>query len=294
MNPGIAFAIGAYLLWGVFPIYFKALQDIPPLEILAHRIVWSLLVCVALLLLLRHGRWLLALLRRPKVLLWFSASATAVAVNWFVYIWAVNAGRVIDASLGYFINPLVNVLIGALVLHEKLRAAQWAAVAVATGGVLWLTALAGGVPWIGLVLAFSWGAYALLRKTAVLGAIEGLTLETVLLVPIAAGYLYWLGQSGHSNFGQASLGLQLLLAASGPVTAVPLLLFAAGARRIPLSTLGVLQYIAPSLQLLIGVLLYGEPFGRERVIGYGLIWVALAIFTGEGLWRSWQSRAAAR
>ncbi len=293
MNRGIAYACAAYVLWGVFPIYFKALQAVPPLEILGHRILWSLVVCVLLLLVMRHLRWLSGLLQQPRVLLWFVGSSLAVAVNWFVYIWAVNAGRVIDASLGYFINPLVNVLLGALVLKERLRRGQWLAVGVAASGVLWLTLQAAAVPWIGLTLAISWGIYGLLRKTATLGAIEGLTLETVLLAPIAATYLYWLGASGSSTFGTADTTTRLLLLAAGPITAAPLLLFTAGARRIPFFTLGLLQYIGPTLQLLIGVWLYEEPFA-ERAFGYVLFWIALVLFTAEGLVQGWRARTAAR
>jgi chloramphenicol-sensitive protein RarD len=253
--------------------------------------VWSLAVCAVLLLLLRRLRWLAELRRQPRVLLWFVASSVMVAINWFVYIWAVNSGRVVDASLGYFINPLVNVLIGAVFLHERLRRAQWTAVGVAAAGVSWLTWQAGAVPWIGLVLGLSFGIYGLLRKTAALGAIEGLTLETVLLAPIAAVYLAWLVETGQSEFAHGGTTTRLLLLAAGPVTAAPLLLFAAGARRIPLSTLGLLQYIGPSLQLLIGVWLYHEPFA-ERAPGYVLIWIALAVFSIEGIVRGWRARAA--
>ena len=291
MNRGIAYAAAAYLLWGVFPIYFKALQHVAPLEILGHRIVWSLAVCVALLLALRRLQWLAELRRQPRVLAWFAASSVLVAANWFVYIWAVNAGRVVDASLGYFINPLVNVLIGAAFLHERLRRTQWIAVGIAAAGVAWLTWQAGAVPWIGLVLALTFGVYGLLRKTAALGAIEGLSLETLLLTPVAAAYLLWLAHGGHGGFAGGDAATRLLLAAAGPVTAVPLLLFAAGARRIPFSTLGLLQYLGPSLQLLIGVWLYHEPFA-ERAPGYVLIWIALAIFSVEGLLQGWRSRAA--
>jgi chloramphenicol-sensitive protein RarD len=292
MNRGIAYASAAYLLWGVFPIYFKALQKVAPLEILGHRIVWSLAVCAVLLLFLRRLQWLADLRRQPRVLLGFIASSVLVAANWFVYIWAVNSGRVVDASLGYFINPLVNVLIGAAFLHERLRRAQWLAVGVAAAGVSWLTWQAGAVPWIGLMLALSFGLYGLLRKTAALGAIEGLTLETMLLTPLAAAYLAWLVQTGQSGFAQGDTATRLLLAAAGPVTAVPLLLFAAGARRIPFSTLGLLQYLGPSLQLLLGVWLYNEPFA-ERAPGYVLIWIALAVFSIEGIVRGWRSRSAA-
>jgi chloramphenicol-sensitive protein RarD len=293
MNRGIAYASAAYLLWGVFPIYFKALQEVAPLEILGHRIVWSLLFCAVLLLVLRRLDWLADLRRQPRVLLWFLASSLAVALNWFVYIWAVNAGRVVDASLGYFINPLVNVLIGAALLHERLRAPQWFAVGIAAVGVAWLTWQAAAVPWIGLVLALSFGLYGLLRKTAALGAIEGLTLETLLLTPIAVAYLGALMLSGSSGFVDGGTATRLLLLAAGPVTAVPLLLFAAGARRIPFSTLGLLQYLGPSLQLLIGVWLYDEPFAA-RAPGYVLIWIALAVFSVEGIAQGWRSRTVGR
>jgi chloramphenicol-sensitive protein RarD len=293
MNRGIAYACAAYLLWGVFPLYFKALQAVPPLEILGHRILWSLAVCAALLLLLRRGRWIAALRQQPRVLAWFAATSVLVALNWFIYIWAVNAGLVVDASLGYFINPLVNVLIAAVVLRERLRLPQWFAVAIAAAGVAWLTWQAGGLPWIGLVLAVTWGVYGLLRKTAALGALEGLTLETMLLAPAAVAWLLWLGHGGHSAFAAADSATRLLLVAAGPVTAAPLLLFAAAARRIPFSMLGLLQYLSPTLQLLIGVWLYHEPFA-DRAFGYALIWVALALFSIEGVLHGWRSRPASR
>jgi chloramphenicol-sensitive protein RarD len=261
-------------------------------EILGHRIVWSLAVCAALLALLRRWRWLADLRRQPRVLLWFSATSALVALNWFVYIWAVNSGRVVDASLGYFINPLVNVLIGAVVLHERLRRAQWLAVGVAAAGVLWLTWQAGTLPWIGLVLAVTWGVYGVLRKTAALGAIEGLTLETLLLAPLAAAGLLWLAGSGQSAFAHGDTTTRLLLLAAGPVTAAPLLFFAAAARRIPFSTLGVLQYLSPTMQLLIGVWLYGEPFAA-RAPGYVLIWIGLAVFSFDGLAQGWRARRTA-
>jgi len=291
MNRGIAYALAGYLLWGVFPVYFKALQHVASLEILGHRIVWSLVVCLALLLALRRFQWVGRLRHQPRVLLWFAATSLLVALNWFVYIWAVNAGRVVDASLGYFINPLVNVLIGAVVLRERLRPLQWLAVGVAAAGVLWLTWQAAALPWIGLVLAVTWGIYGLLRKTAALGAVEGLTLETAMLLPLAIGYLAWLVHGGQSGFVDGDATTRLLLLAAGPVTAAPLLLFAAGARRIPFSTLGLLQYVSPSLQLLIGVWLYHEPFA-DRAPGYVLIWIALAVFSIEGLVQGWRARRA--
>ncbi len=293
MNPGSLYAAAACVLWGVFPLYLKTLQGVPALEILAHRMAWSLLVCALLLAALRRWHWVKNLASRPRVLAAFVVSAMLVTANWGIYIWAVNADHLIDASLGYFINPLVNVSIGALLLHERLRRAQWTAVAIAACGVTWLTWDAGQLPWIGLTLALSWGAYGLMRKTAALGAIEGLTLETALLFPFALAYLGWLAAHGQCVFVSGSASTQWLLAAAGPVTAIPLLLFAAGARRITFVQLGILQYIAPTLQLLLGVWLYREPFAPTKALGYGLIWVALVIFTLEGLWQLRQRRALA-
>jgi len=288
MNAGIAYAVLAYVLWGVFPVYFKALQHVGPTEILAHRMVWSLAFVAAVLALRRRFDWLHEVLQRPALVGRFAATAALVSINWGVYIWAVNAGHVVDASLGYFINPLVNVAIGAVLLHERLRAAQWIAVALAAAGVAWLTWHAGALPWIGLTLAFSFAAYGLLRKTASLGAAEGLALETALLAPLAVAYLAWLGAIDRSAFVEGSAPTRWLLAAAGPVTALPLLAFAAGARRIPFSMLGLLQYIAPTLQLLLGVWLYGEPFEPGKALGFAAIWIALAIYTLEGLWQTWR------
>ncbi|GAB4474529.1 MAG: EamA family transporter RarD [Burkholderiaceae bacterium] len=288
MNAGIAYAALAYVLWGVFPVYFKALQHVAATEILAHRMVWSLVFVAAVLALRRDWTWLRTAARRPALIGRFAATATLVSINWGVYIWAVNAGHIVDASLGYFINPLVNVAIGALLLHERLRAAQWLAVALAAAGVAWLTWHAGALPWIGLVLALSFAAYGLLRKTAALGAAEGLALETALLFPLALAYLAWLGTGGLSAFVDGSAATRWLLAAGGPITAVPLLAFAAGARRIPFSTLGLLQYIAPTLQLLLGVWLYGESFEPGRALGFSAIWIALSIYSAQGLWQAWR------
>jgi len=293
MNTGIAYAVVAYVLWGVFPVYFKALQHVAATEILAHRMVWSLAFVTAVLALRRHWAWLRTVLQRPTLVGRFAATATLVSVNWGVYIWAVNAGHIVDASLGYFINPLVNVAFGALLLHERLRAAQWIAVALAAAGVAWLTWHAGALPWIGLTLALSFAAYGLLRKTASLGAAEGLALETALLAPLALAYLAWLGAGGHSAFVDGSASTRWLLAASGPVTALPLLAFAAGARRIPFSMLGLLQYIAPTLQLVLGVWLYREPFDPGKALGFAAIWLALAIYSAEGLWRTWRRESKA-
>lgn len=287
MRLGILFASTAYAIWGLFPLYFKALLDIPPIEILMHRIVWSLAFLALVLAWRKQWSWIGGLLRRPKVLAGFTASALLLSANWFVYIWAVNNGRVIDASLGYFINPLVSVLLGSVLLHERLRPGQWTAVALAGVGVAWLTWHSGHLPWIGLALALSFGTYGLLRKTAELGALEGLSLETSILFPVALAYLFMLTLDDRNAFATASTSSKWLLAAAGPITAIPLLLFGAAARRIPLSLLGLLQYIGPTLQLLLGVWLYHEPFGGARLAGFALIWGALALYSMESMWRAW-------
>jgi len=290
MQIGMLYAAGAYILWGLFPIYFRALQDFSPLEILLQRVVWALIFVLIVLALRRQWSWIGRVRRQPKVLAGFAASATLLSVNWYIYIWAVNNGHVVDSSLGYFITPLVNVLLGLLLLHERMRPIQWTAVMLAAAGVAWLTWQAGHLPWIGLGLALSFGSYGLLRKTAALGPLEGLSLETLLLFPLAFGSLAVMARHGQNTFFHASAASKWLVAASGPITAVPLLLFAAGARRIPMSSLGFLQYIAPSLQLLLGVWLYGEPFGGARLVGFAVIWSALAVYTLEGFWQHWSTR----
>jgi chloramphenicol-sensitive protein RarD len=297
VSRGVVFALAAYLLWGVFPIYFKQLQTVSALEVLANRMLWSVVFVAALSAVLPGTRGLRALLGDRPPLGWFALSALAVSVNWLIYIWAVNTGHIVDASLGYFINPLLNVLIGALFLHERLRPAHWVAVALAGLAVAWLTWNTGHLPWIALTLAASFATYGLLRKRAPLGAIEGLAVETALLAPIALAYLLWLGVHHESAFitalaeGRYALVGWLLL--TGPVTAVPLMLFAAGARRIPFATLGILQYVGPTLQLIIGVRLYGEPFDATKLVAYGAIWVALFIFSVDGL-LSWRAANRAR
>ena len=277
-------ALIAYTLWGLFPLYIRQIDHIPPLEIVLHRSAWSLLVVVALLAVLRRFAWLAQALRQPRTLALFATSALLLGGNWLLYVWAVSNGRVLDASLGYFINPLVNVLLGVLVLHERPRPLQWAAVALAAAGVAWLALGVGHVPWISLVLAVSFGLYGLLRKTATLGAVDGLALETLLLAPLAIGGIAWLAWQGQGHFGQPPLVDNLLLLAAGPLTAVPLLLFASAARRVSLATLGLMQYISPSIQFFLGVFLYREPFSTGRGIGFLLIWAALALYSAES-WR---------
>ena len=283
MNTGILSATLAFLCWGLFPLYFHAIGDVPPLQILANRMVWSLLFLVIVLAVRRQWAWL-NLVRRPRVFGSFVASALLLSINWLIYIWAVNNGHVIEASLGYFINPLVNIMFGSMLLKERLRRAQWMAIGVAALGVAWLTWQAGTVPWVALALAISFGGYGLLRKTAALGALEGLSFETMVLFPLAAGYVIWLTVHGQNAFiNTESNATRGLLVAAGPITAIPLLLFAAGARKIPMSVLGLLQYLSPTMQFLLGVWLFHEAFTAARLVGFVLIWLALALYGAEGL-----------
>jgi chloramphenicol-sensitive protein RarD len=286
MRTGIFSAALAFLAWGLFPLYFHAINEVAPLQILAHRMLWSLLFL--LIVLAVRGQWgWLDVVRKPRVLGSFIASAFLLSANWLIYIWSVNNGHVIEASLGYFINPLVNIMFGYLLLKERLRPVQWTAIAVAALGVAWLTWQAGTVPWIALMLAATFGGYGLLRKTAALGALEGLSFETMVLFPLAAGYVIWLTLHGENTFiNTASNSTRWLLVAAGPITAIPLLLFASGARQIPLSVLGLLQYLSPTIQFLLGVWLFHEAFTAERLVGFALIWAALGLFAGESLLRN--------
>jgi chloramphenicol-sensitive protein RarD len=290
-NRCLAYASLSYILWGLFPVYFKLLQSVPAIQVVAHRVVWSLAFLLLVLAIRHRWGWIVPAIRQPRVVVGFIASALALSANWILFVWGVSVGRIVDVSLGYFINPLVNVLIGAVFLHERLHDRQWIAVGLAVAGVGWLTWQFGEVPWLGLALAASFGSYGLLRKTARLGALEGLTLETTVLLPFAIAFLGYVTRSGDGLFLPTSDITAWLLVASGPVTALPLLLFAAGARGISFSTLGILQYFAPSLQLLIGVVLYAEPFGYTRAVGFGLIWLGLAIYTIEGMYRSLRTDA---
>ncbi|MGF6271959.1 chloramphenicol-sensitive protein RarD [Massilia sp. UYP11] len=285
MRSGIIYAALAFLCWGLFPIYFHALDGVPPLQILAHRMLWSLGFLLIVLLLRRQWKWL-NVVRQPRVFFSFVLSALLLSANWLVYIWSVSNHHVIEASLGYFINPLVNIMLGYLILKERLRTVQWVAIAIAALGVAWLTWQTGTVPWIALFLAFSFGGYGLLRKTAALGALEGLSFETIVLFPLAAAYVIWLTLEGQNVFiNTDSDTTRVLLVMAGPLTAIPLLLFATGARKIPLSILGLLQYLSPTMQFLLGVLLFKEAFTADRLVGFVLIWSALILFAGEGLLR---------
>ncbi len=282
MNKGLLYAVGAYIIWGVLPVYWKALHTVPAAEIVSHRMVWSLVFTVGLLAINRHWAWIIALKKQPKTLVIVFAAGAILALNWLTYVWAVNAGYVVETSLGYFINPLISVLLGVVFLREQLRGWQWVALTVALAGVLYLAAIHGSVPWIALFLAFSFGLYGLLKKFTALTALEGLSLETALLFLPAFGYLTFLEWQGVGSLGHVDVTTTLLLIFTGVATGFPLLLFAAAVRQIPLSMLGFLQYMAPTLQFLLGVFVYHEPFNQNQLIGFGLIWAALVVYSVEG------------
>ena len=274
---GLLCALAAYFLWGILPVYWKALQGVPAVEILCHRIVWSFGLLAALVLVLDGWTRLRLALRQPRNLRIYCLAALLLSVNWWTYIWAVNTGQIVETSLGYFINPLVSVGLGLIVLHERLSRLQWLAVAVAALGVAYLTLQHGSLPWVALVLAFSFGFYGLLKKQAPLAALPGLALETGALMLPALAYLIQAEVHGAGHWIESSWTTRSLLMGAGIITALPLLLFAAAARQINLSTLGMMQYLAPTCGLVLGIYVYGESFSRVRLIGFTIIWIALGI-----------------
>ncbi|HEU5037453.1 MAG TPA: EamA family transporter RarD [Nocardioides sp.] len=280
---GFLLGAAAYLMWGAFPLYWPLLEPAGAFEILAHRVLWSCLTMGALLLVLRRGRHLRDIWRDRRVRLVLTLAAVVITVNWTTYIWGVNNGRVVETSLGYFINPLVTVLMGVLILHEQLRPLQWGALAIATGAVVVLALDYGHVPWVALALAFSFGSYGLCKKTANVGATESLAYETAVIAPFAAAYLFWLGATGEANFASHGGGHALLFVSTGIVTAVPLICFGAAATRVTMVTLGLLQYLAPILQFALGVFYFHEDMPAGRWVGFVLVWIALAIFTAEAI-----------
>ena len=283
--------LGAYALWGVLPLYFKAMANVAATEIVAHRILWSLVFLGALATLWARWPKVRSALSNPKVALTLAVTAILIGINWLTYIYAVMSGHVLEGSLGYYLNPLVNVLLGVFLLKEKLSIAQKGAVALAAAGVAILAFGAGGAIWISLTLAASFAVYGFLRKVAPVESLEGLWIETLFLAPIALAWLLWLTQAGQTAFLE-SRTTDLLLIFGGALTAIPLLLFTAAAKRLPYSTLGFLQYVAPSLQFLLAVLVFGEPLTSAHIVCFGAIWVALAIFVGEGV-RGARAAAAA-
>jgi chloramphenicol-sensitive protein RarD len=290
---GVGAGLGAYVLWGVFPLYFPLLEPAGGLEIVAHRVVWSLLV-VGLLLTVRRG-WaqVRSTITDRRALLVLAAAAVLIAVNWLVYVYAVNSGHVVEASLGYFINPLVSVVLGVVVFRERLRRLQWVAVGIAVVAVVVLTVDYGRPPWIALTLATSFGLYGLMKKLVRVEAAPGLFVETAVVFVPALAVIGFLERSGDAAFAHAGVGHAFLLVSSGLATAVPLLLFAAATRRVPLSTVGLLQYVTPLMQLSIGVFLYGEPMPAPRLAGFAIVWLALAVFTADSVRQAHTTRRAA-
>lgn len=284
---GLWVALASFVLWGLMPLYWHLLKAVPSLQIVMHRIVWSAVLVVAWLLWKQGRGWLRAAVSKPRVASMLALSGVLIAFNWGLYIWAVNAGHVIESSLGYFINPLLNVVIGTVFLRERLGRAQWVSVAIATASVLWLTFDYGRLPWIALALAASFALYGLIRKLAAVDSIPGFGLESVYLFVPALAVMLWGEANGLGGFGGGwGLRLDLLLVLAGALTALPLIGFAYAVRRVPLSVIGLMQYIAPTLQFLIGVFVFHEAFDRGRAIGFIGIWIALAIFVLDGVRRA--------
>ena len=282
MNKGTGCAVGAYVIWGLFPAYWKWLQHVPALQSICHRILWSCLILVGVILFMRRSREFRVTALTPPVVRIYFAAALLIGINWLVYVWAVNSGFIIEASLGYFINPLLSILLGVIFLRERLRTWQWVPIGLSALGVLYLTYTYGRLPWIALTLAFSFGLYGLVKKTAPLGSLFGLTLETGLLFLPALLYLVYADGIGQGAFLHTGAGSDLLMVGAGLITTAPLLLFASAVHRIPLSLVGILQFITPTLQFLLGALVYREPFTYDQLIGFGMVWVALIIFGIEG------------
>ena len=281
MKKGIWNGIAAYALWGLFPIYWKFLHQVPALEVIGHRISWSFILLIVVVLLTRQWQTFRSAALTTKMLGIYSIAAVLLTINWLVYVWGVNAGFIVETSLGYFINPLLSVLLGVIFLRERLRPAQWIPVALAAAGVVYLTVVYGRPPWIALALAFSFGFYGFVKKLAPLGSLFGLTLETGIAFPFALVYLALVEFNGTGAFLHADVRTNILLIGAGVVTTIPLLMFASAAKQIPLTVVGLLQYIAPTLQFLIGVFIYKEPFDQAHLIGFGIVWVALIIFWVE-------------
>jgi chloramphenicol-sensitive protein RarD len=288
---GYLYGLTAYVMWGFFPIYFKHLRPSPPLEILAHRVVWSVVFVALLLTVARNWRFLGRLVRTPRLLGGVSLAAVLIGINWGTYIYGVNSSRVVETALGYFITPLLVIVLGVTVLGERLRPMQWTAVGIGGLAVAILTIDYGRLPYIALILAASFGCYGLIKKQMSLPPAEGLFVESAVLMLPALAFLTWLNLSGGAEFGHVSVLHTVLMLIAGVLTAIPLLLFAGAANRVPLAGLGILQYVAPILQLAVGLLIYHEPMPPARLAGFGLVWLALVVFTADGIRNA---RAAAR
>ena len=280
---GFLLGAAAYAMWGLFPLYWPLLEPAGAVEILAHRVVWSLVTMLLLSVVFRRTPFLRAIVRDRRVVVLLAVASVVIAFNWGGFIYGVNNDRVVEVSLGYFINPLVTVLLGVIVLGERLRPLQWCAIGIAAVAVVILTVDYGHPPWIALLLACSFGTYGLAKKKAGVGAVESLTFETVLLAPIALAFILWLAATGQSNFGSHGWGHSLLLTTTGLITAVPLICFGAAAIRIPMTTLGLLQYLAPTFQFVLGLVVFDEPMTAVKWAGFTLVWLALALFTVEAL-----------
>ena len=294
LNTGLLFGASAYGIWGLFPLYWRLLDNVGAFEALAHRFVWALGICALLLWVRPRAGWWHELKQRPAALRLLAVAAVVIAFNWYMYIWGVNHARVVETSLGYFISPLVTVTLGVVLFRERLRRPQWLALILAVAAVAWLTFDYGRVPWVAIGLALTFATYGVLKKKAKTGAVESLTVEATVILPFALGYLVWMDHLGRAAFGHAGLSTTLLLIAAGPLTAVPLLFFAGAATRIPLTYLGLLQYLTPSIQFLLGVFAFNEPMPPARLFGFALIWAALALFTGETLHHLHKLRRLAR
>ena len=281
---GLWYALGAYTTWGLFPIYWKWLHQVDAVQLIGHRIGWSFIFLMIFILATRKFMDLRAAAFNRRVLIIYLLAAVLIGVNWLVYVWAVNSNYIVETSLGYFINPLLSVLMGVIFLRERLRAMQWVAVILAACGVIYLTVAYGRLPWIALTLAFSFGTYGLIKKLAPLGSLFGLTIETGLLFIPALIYLIYADVSGSGAFLHDTAVTNILLIGAGAVTTIPLLMFATAAQSIPLSMVGIMQYIAPTIQFLLGVLVYREPFDTIQLIGFSIVWVALLIFVIESFW----------
>ncbi len=286
MTRGVWLGAAAYAIWGLFPIYWKLFDAVPAVQIIAHRIAWSFIVLVPALAISvwRESRAAgsFGIYASSDTVVVYATAALLIALNWFIYVWAVNHGLIVETSLGYFITPLINVLLGVVVLRESLRRWQWVAVAIAAAGVAYLTVVYGAVPWIAIALAVSFGTYGLVKKKAPMAPLAGLTLETGILFIPAVAFLGLVEWHGTGAFGHAGMVPTALMAGAGVVTTVPLLLFATAVRQIPLSVIGILQFIAPTIQFLLGVFVYREPFSRSQLAGFSLVWLALAVFAIDG------------